>query len=142
MQYTAKIAGTYKSKIYIDLIFFKIVRGWRTDSFSYSQVVNAPDFHEAFQPLKNVPIALALDVTPTGADISLQLLNESFPIEHFAFPSSGSMPINWQPLKGVVIAATASLTPIVPAPDPTPAPLPKPAVQAPAPAVAMPPVQQ
>lgn len=109
MQYQARIEGTYKTKVYIDLIIFKIVRGWRTDRFAWSQTVDAPEIHLAWAPVRNVPIAVSLDVTAAGADFGIQVLSQHFPVEHLSF-ASGSKTLHWQPLKGVVIDATATFT--------------------------------
>ena len=110
MNYQATIQGTYKTKLYINLIFFKIVRGWRTDPFSWSQTVDAPEIHLAFAPLKNVPVAISLDVTAAGADFGLQVLSQNFPIEHVSF-SGPSRTFHWEPWKGVILDGTATFTP-------------------------------
>ena len=101
--FTAKIEGTYKSKVYIDLFFFKIVRGWRTDHFTFAQSVGTPEFHTSWVPVKNIPVALSLDVSQTGIDFGLQVLSQDFPIQHVTFPSGGSASIHWTPIKGVQI---------------------------------------
>jgi|SRR5579862_262232 len=109
MSYLASITGTYKTRLYINLILFKIVRGWRTDNFSWSQQVDLPELHLAFAPIKNVPIAISLDVTAGEVDFGVQVLSQNFPIERIKV-SSGSQTLHWEPLKGVVIDATASFT--------------------------------
>lgn len=107
MAFLAKIDGTYKSKVYINLIFFKIVRGWRTEAFSWSQRVESPELHLAWAPIRNLPLAISLDVTPLGADFGLQVLSENFPIEHVAF-TGASEAFHWEPLKGVIVDGVAS----------------------------------
>lgn len=107
MTYQAKIEGTYKSRLYINLIFFKIARGWRTDKFSWSQQVAVPEIHLDFVPVKNVPIAIALDVTSGGVDFGIKVLSQNFPIERVSF-SGASKAFHWEPWKGVIIDGTAS----------------------------------
>ena len=107
MTFQASITGTYKTKVYINFILFKVVRGWRTDTFSWSQQVTEPELHLDLSPIKNLPIAIALDVTPTGVEFGIQVLSQDFPIEHISF-TSGSKAFHWEPIKGVLIDATAS----------------------------------
>lgn len=107
MAYLAKVEGTYRSRVYINLILFKIVRGWRTDRFSWSQTVSVPEIHAAWAPVKNVPVAVSLDVTPAGVDFGLQVLSENFPIEHVSF-TAGSKSFHWEPIKGVILDGVAS----------------------------------
>ncbi|HVT12827.1 MAG TPA: hypothetical protein VHE55_11215 [Fimbriimonadaceae bacterium] len=109
MAYLAKVEGTYRTRVYINLILFKIVRGWRTDRFSWSQNVSAADAHFAWAPVKGVPVAVALDVTPTGVEFGLQVLTEDFPISRVNF-SSGSKSFHWEPIKGVILDGVASFT--------------------------------
>ena len=117
MNYQATIQGTYKTRVYINFIFFKIVRGWRTDNFSWSQTVSAPEIHLAFAPLKNVPIAISLDVTASGADFGVQVLSQNFPIEHISF-AGPSQTFHWEPWKGVLLDGTATFSQVTASPAP------------------------
>lgn len=107
MTYTAKIEGTCRNKVYINLLFFKIVRGWRTDAFSWEHSFEEPDIHVELAPIKGVPLAISLDVTPLGADFGISILSEKVPLKHIRF-EAGSTTFKWEPVKGVVIEGLAS----------------------------------
>ena len=107
MTYLATVEGVYKSRLYINLILFKIARGWRIDRFSWSKQVDIPQLKIDYEPLKNVPLGVTLQVSESGVDFGLEVLNHDIPIEHLSFPE-GSKNFHWQPLKGVVIDGAAS----------------------------------
>ena len=110
MPYTATIEGTYRTRVYINLILFKIARGWRTDRFSWSHQLPALDAHLSFVPLQTVPIAVAVYLTPTGAELHLKVLSADFPVATVFLGSGLTKAFHWEPLKGVILDATVSVS--------------------------------
>jgi hypothetical protein len=109
MTYLASIDGTYKSKVYVNLILFKIVRGWRTDRFTWSAALPGPDAHLSYSPIAGVPVSIALDLGPMGADVHLKVLSADFPVISVSLAGAGNTQVHWSPLKGVTIDAAVSI---------------------------------
>lgn len=108
MTYRATVEGNYKSRLYINLIFFKIARGWRTDPFKWSQDVATPNIRLSTFPVKNLPIEVFFEADPTGVTASLRLANYDVPLIHQSFPVGGAQSFHWEPVKGVIVDGTAS----------------------------------
>lgn len=111
MPYTATVKGTYKSKVRVDFLFFHWHQGWKTQDFSFTKLVDVPEIHYGWMPVKNVPLAIDLDINNDGATISLQALSENFPVYHQEVPSGGAK-LHWEPLKGVIVEAMIELKPV------------------------------
>jgi hypothetical protein len=110
MTYIASIDGTYKSKVYVNLILFKIVRGWRTDRFKWSYPLSGPDAHLSYSPVAGVPLSVAVDIGAVGASFHLKVLSADFPVTSVSFSDAAHGEIHWAPWKGVTIDATVSIT--------------------------------
>lgn len=109
MNYLITFSGVVRTKVYINLILFKIVRGWRADPFHFSTIVDGPKAKWRVTP-RGIPLALEVETTKDGAHAELFALGLELAQYDVSFPEAGHGDIHWEPLRGVVIDGAISFS--------------------------------
>lgn len=102
---TLQFNGTFRYRFRLSIFGYDLFAGpWQTQNVSFSEPVpNAA---------KSIPLAdgFTASVGEAGSGVNLSVEWEGVPVLSDTIPMTGSIPISLQPLKGVILAGTASVT--------------------------------
>src|ERR1044072_2096642 len=111
MAYLAKVDGIYRFRVRAKILWFWVVYPWQSQAFAWQQVVNVPELHLSYSPVKGVPVSLALDADETGAHFGIKVSGgPALWGEPVHVPAGVGQAFRFEPWKGVIVEGTASFT--------------------------------
>lgn len=103
---TLSFVGTLRYRFRLSLFGWEIFTGpWITDPVQFSEVL--PTLTKSF-PLVD---GFELSGSETDGTLTLAATWEGVTLAHYTVPESGTTSVSLQPLKGVILSGTLSLTP-------------------------------
>jgi hypothetical protein len=110
---TLKIQGTYRSRLYINLILFRIARGWKEERFE--RMFTLPDAHRAEFEIPGLPVKFDATLYRNQFGewwVTLGIGGNGYSLGHVNPSNSNIGPLMFkaEPIKGVILEGTIEVS--------------------------------